>query len=342
MSQTLIITGMHRSGTSLTASFIQALGINLGENFFAADIFNAKGYFEDLDFLEFQRTILQNCCRQGEAGWTDWGWTESEWLDRDNFHNYIEPAKELIASRHQKSAFWGWKDPRTSLMLDFWEQLLPEARFLLVYRLPWDVADSILRLNSGIFTEHPEYPLKVWAFYNRHLLDFYARHSDRCILVNINTLLQSPTRLVELLETKLNLKVASDYEPARLKEIYDSSLFNSLGRQHPLVQLLQHIAPQYFSLLADLDRVADIPSDFSQEPTSGNISHPECLPLLLYRQAFENQGQLQNLYRQIQQDKIELESQIVQLKQENAILKSSKVWKLHRALSKIKKLAKIN
>ena len=96
-------------------------------------------------------------------------------------------------------------------MLDFWQQLLPEARYLLVYRLPWDVADSILRLNSGIFTEHPEYPLKVWTFYNRHLLDFYARHSARCILVNINTLLQSPTRLVELLETKLNLKVASDY-----------------------------------------------------------------------------------------------------------------------------------
>jgi hypothetical protein len=47
----LIVTGMHRSGTSLLASFLRAAGINLGENLYPADSANPLGYFEDLDFL---------------------------------------------------------------------------------------------------------------------------------------------------------------------------------------------------------------------------------------------------------------------------------------------------
>lgn len=82
MSLTIIVTGMHRSGTSLTASFLKAIGVNVGDNFFPADRHNIKGYFEDLDFLEFQRTVLADCCPRRERGTPDWGWTESERLDR--------------------------------------------------------------------------------------------------------------------------------------------------------------------------------------------------------------------------------------------------------------------
>jgi predicted O-methyltransferase YrrM len=251
---------MHRSGTSLTASFLQTLGVNVGDRLYEADRSNQKGYFEDIDFLEFQRQVLMASCQPDEPGWPDWGWTESEQLNKQNFANYKQRAQELIANRTGSQAVWGWKDPRTTLMLDFWHELLPSAHYILVYRFPWDVADSILRLNAPIFLEHPDYALKIWLFYNRQLLDFYVRHRDACLLVSVNGFLKDTSRLVELMRDRFSLSLSGDNSVNAIASIYDEQLFGSLDWAHPLVQLVSKIAPECISLLAELDRVADLPS----------------------------------------------------------------------------------
>jgi hypothetical protein len=260
----LIITGMHRSGTSLTASFLQTLGVNVGDRLYEADRANQKGYFEDVDFLEFQRQVLQASCNPDEPGWPDWGWTESEQLNKPNFANYQEKAQTLIANRINSQAIWGWKDPRTTLMLDFWHDLLPEACYVLVYRFPWDVADSILRLDEPIFTKHPDYALRTWHFYNQQLLDFYVRHRDRCILVSINGFLENTLRLLELMRDRFALSIHDDNSKDTITNLYDANLFGSLDWQHPLVQLMSKISPECLSLLEELDRVADLPSYFDR------------------------------------------------------------------------------
>ena len=35
------------------------------------------------------------------------------------------------------------------------------------------------------FLRNPEYANRIWAFYNRRLRDFYVKHADRCLLVNL-------------------------------------------------------------------------------------------------------------------------------------------------------------
>ena len=67
MSNVLIVTGMHRSGTSLTASFVRSLGIDVGDNLLSPDAYNPKGYFEDVAFVELQRSMLQACCNFEEV-----------------------------------------------------------------------------------------------------------------------------------------------------------------------------------------------------------------------------------------------------------------------------------
>ncbi|HIK33394.1 MAG TPA: glycosyltransferase [Oscillatoriales cyanobacterium M59_W2019_021] len=281
MSEVLIITGMHRSGTSLMASFIQNLGIDLGNNLLEADKHNPKGYFEDVDFVEFQRSILPACCNLEEAGWQDWGWTQSETIDRAKLTDYREMAQALIDRRQpEERNLWGWKDPRTSLLLDFWDELLPEARYLFVYRYPWDVVDSIVRLHSVAFHERPHYALQIWAFYNRHLLNFYDRHPDRCLLVNINSILENPSLLVDRLQTKFNLNLTNP-NPENLKELYNSRLFGTLKTSHPLIQTIGDRTPQYLDLLSNLDRSADIPSSYATQPIEMAKNFPESLPLSL-------------------------------------------------------------
>ena len=46
----LIIAGMHRSGTSLTASLFQSLGVNIGEKLLGPELGNIRGHFEDIAF----------------------------------------------------------------------------------------------------------------------------------------------------------------------------------------------------------------------------------------------------------------------------------------------------
>lgn len=265
MSLTLIVTGMHRSGTSLVASFIQAIGVNLGERFFPSDYLNVKGYFEDLDFLEFQREVLRNSCRNEEIGWHDWGWTTSEFLDYSKFSEYTEPAKQLIKSRQEQLEIWGWKDPRTTLMLDFWHQLLPEVKYLFVYRYPWDVLNSIVRPNSLVFAERPDYALKAWGFYNRHLLKFYQEHSEQSILVNVSAIIEQPERLVKLLKNKLNLQIPdSDWE-AKFKQIYDWRIFTTLPWQSSVVEHIYNKYSECLTLLTELEAAADLSDTFSLE-----------------------------------------------------------------------------
>ena len=59
------------------------------------------------------------------------------------------PAASLEAPGHRRDIdLWGWKDPRTSLLLTFWDSLLDEARYLFVYRHPVDVLSSLVRRRS--------------------------------------------------------------------------------------------------------------------------------------------------------------------------------------------------
>src|SRR5689334_14926006 len=96
----IIVTGMHRSGTSLTASLLSAAGVNMGGNLLPADAHNPDGYFEDVEFLELNRTILQQAVEPGEKGHADWGWTESERLDNSRIAAFEEEARRLLAARY--------------------------------------------------------------------------------------------------------------------------------------------------------------------------------------------------------------------------------------------------
>ncbi|USR91522.1 glycosyltransferase [Phormidium yuhuli AB48] len=279
MFQPLIITGMHRSGTSLVASLIQAAGVHLGDRFVEADSHNAPGYFEDEDIVGFQRWLLQSITPDNEEGWHDWGWTVSDPIHSQDLTAFEGKARQLIRERLQLNQPWGWKDPRTSLLLDFWYRQLPEAKFVLVYRHPWDVADSMRRLQAPIFQEHPDWLLQIWAYYNRHLWDFYRRHGDRCLLVHSNAVLEQPQQFSQLLRDKLEIPLETDLTPERVAEIYQPHLFHTLDYHHPFAESVRQRASRHLLWLAELNHLADLPQDIPQD----GETHPS-LPLTVSRQ----------------------------------------------------------
>ncbi|MEO1087367.1 MAG: sulfotransferase family protein, partial [Acidobacteriota bacterium] len=72
----------------MLTSIMAASGVHVGESLVPADQHNRKGYFEDVDFLSLNRRMLSECCDANDGGHPDWGWTESETLDRSRFSAY--------------------------------------------------------------------------------------------------------------------------------------------------------------------------------------------------------------------------------------------------------------
>ena len=269
----VIITGMHRSGTSLAASILSSLAIDVGKELLTADSNNARGYFEDVEFLELHRAILSACCSANDGGHPDWGWTENESLDPDSFNRYRQEAVDLLSKRSVIATPWGWKDPRTSLLLDFWDELLPDARYIFLYRYPWDVADSMQRLGADVFLRNPDYGYRIWQYYNRRIRDFYRKHPDRCLLISSNALPNSSSEFRRLIVEKLGVNVSD----AEISDIHEEELLSVTGGCDPLIDLIGLVMPGCIELLRELDNLADISAKerWQARPVSSRLGRPD-------------------------------------------------------------------
>ena len=190
---------MHRSGTSLTAAILASAGIDMGDHLLGADGANPRGHFEDVDFLLFhQRSLAANG------------------VSTDGFVADAEPevpalmlaeANDIVAARRAKGRPWGWKEPRTVLFLEFWERLLPEARFVFVFRRPWEVLDSLFRRGNAEFLAEPRLALGVWRHYNERILRFARRATGRCLVVEAAHVVDDQAGFAATVRTRLDLPV---------------------------------------------------------------------------------------------------------------------------------------
>ncbi|WP_052331051.1 sulfotransferase [Planktothrix agardhii] len=301
-----IITGMHRSGTSLTASILQSAGVNIGRRLMEATEFNAKGYFENPDFFEFHLDAFR------ALGVNIDGWTLEENLQINA--PLIDRAKYIV-EQNGLSSVWGWQEPRTTLFLDFWAKLLPEARFLLIYRSPWEVADSLYRRGDEMFQSQPELAIKYWQHYNQKILNFYNREQHRCLLTNLKTIVQYQNAYIDTINHKFNVDLSHPAPTA-----YDPSLLRteiSSNSQRPT--LIDHYFPEAIELYQELEGRGWHPE---QTP---DFSWQELLKPSLYKtwafQEWVNLRQLEienkSLKSQLQEEQVELEeAKVIQAESE--------------------------
>lgn len=198
MGHVLAITGMHRSGTSMVAHYLQLCGINIGEHLHPADRGNPKGYFEDEELLNLHKDILVTF---GLPAFP----TEDEQLSQKIPEKFKLFAQQIIHER-KKLTRWGWKDCRTSLFLDFWKDLIPEINVLFLYRHPVGVVDSLLRRNTDkIIQRDSSIAFKSWQLHNQRIMRFYFQNQPHCFIVDIDDLIQNPNAAFPQIFSKLNL-----------------------------------------------------------------------------------------------------------------------------------------
>lgn len=209
----LVLCGMHRSGTSLTASLLAAAGLHLGDELLAASSGNERGHFEDLGILSFHRTVLVS------NGLLSEGYTTQDTIVIPE--GLRAEAAGHVAARGSQERAWGWKEPRTTLFLDFWREMLPAARFVLVFRRPWEVVDSLLRRNESTFHWNPAFAIDVWLHYNQRLLDFAERHPGKTLVCELTQVVAHPESVFDSIRQRFGLPLAEPtvcYEPRLLRQ----------------------------------------------------------------------------------------------------------------------------
>ncbi|HEU4831000.1 MAG TPA: hypothetical protein VFS65_02420, partial [Candidatus Saccharimonadales bacterium] len=127
------------------------MGIDFGndEELIAGDSYNERGYHENKDLSYLGEEIL--IALGGDhmrPPFLEPGWETFSLLD-----SFRAKAKLLVETKFRKSHAWGWKDPRTSLLLPFWRQIFQPTHYIITIRNPLAVAESLLRRN-GIAIRH--------------------------------------------------------------------------------------------------------------------------------------------------------------------------------------------
>lgn len=160
-SRAIVVLGMHRNGTSVLTRGLKTLGVYIGDNFLEARPDNPTGYWEDKKIVDINERVL----KVFGLGW------ESIVLIKD--HQWQEPALRSLhieAVSHLQSDFlshplWGFKDPRTILVLPFWHSIIQSQGvddcYIIAIRNPLSVASSLrLRQNMDALKSH-----LLWLLY---------------------------------------------------------------------------------------------------------------------------------------------------------------------------------
>ncbi len=175
----IVVIGMHRSGTSMCSNMLHMLGADMAESIHAAPA-NAKGHWERPRLVDMNDAIFGFFRRQ-------WGSPShvldlpEHWLSDPRVHEVRARAAEWLRPRLGALRPFGFKDPRTTILLPFWRQVFAEIgaepRYVFCIRDPAQVARS-LQVRDGMERGQAEYR---WLTYNLEAIDAVAG-TPVCIL----------------------------------------------------------------------------------------------------------------------------------------------------------------
>ncbi len=217
------VLGMHRAGTSALARSLMCLDVGLGDNLLAGGEDNPKGFFEDLDVLSLNEKLLE---RIG-LNWASITLIDPKELTGEKHADLFEKAVNIVNEHTSKLASWGFKDPRVSRLLPFWQKVFEHlglsAAYLICLRNPISVARSLRTRNNFPAT----WSHLMW------LLHYYSAFRNTegkpSLVVDYDLLLSEPRMQIERIASFLGRGVDEFEERIRsfANDFLDSKLCHS-------------------------------------------------------------------------------------------------------------------
>ncbi len=296
----VVVLGMHRSGTSLCAHILSAMGIDMADDI-GATRGNDKGHWERWEIVEFHDRVLELFNRGYFGPFHDFPLPVAWWADP----RVRQIKGEIVAFLKQRmgEGDFGFKDPRAVRLMPLWHQIFNDLnlvpKIVLCLRNPAQVARS-LNAREGIDIDIGEYRWLV------HMADFfrYSGSFDVCTieyeewftnpLANFESLRAFLDLQWQQSESDLGLVLSGIVDPALRHDSTDHT-----AATHPLVRSLYELASDAAAARGPRGQI-DIVSQFVdfqrlQEP---------------FQRAFERTADMAAKFPQLEQEAAALRSAV--------------------------------
>lgn len=229
-SGAICVLGAPRSGTSLTTRILNILSVDLGPEgklMAPAQGNNPTGFWEHAGIAAVNEDILATL---GGAPRQRWRWPPplpEGWQSDPRLEPLRQTARATLQQSFASRPLWGWKDPRTSLTLPFWQEVLAQttqvekrARYVICVRHPQDVAAS-LKARDGMPAEES---FELWL---RYMSDALAHTEGQpCLCVSYESYFEDWEAQAKRLAAFLRLPPPNDEQRAAIAAHLDRTLWH--------------------------------------------------------------------------------------------------------------------
>jgi len=194
-------------------------GLYLGpdEDLLPARNENEAGFWENAYFVAINEELLS----QMESGWDLPPESFDLPVDNSRYQGLVKKTREVI-DRFANQEPWGWKDPRNSLTLPFWETILPDLKLVVCVRNPIEVVQSLNKRNNT----SDAFGYNLWLAYYRRLL--FTTNPQRRVFTHYDSFFMDPLSELRRLMTFLDMPV-SDKTLREACQTVSSSLRHNLS-----------------------------------------------------------------------------------------------------------------
>lgn len=244
----VVITGFHRSGTSLIGGAMRALGMWFDdEHLIPGDDDNPKGYFEDARVVQLNGRILEALNQH----WATPAFDITHPQHARKLLNEYVSACDILKDFNAHSNAWVIKDPRISLTLPVWRDALrlvePTREFyqITLLRDPMACAVSQQKRNSRepgyrndllhITGADLDETLMSWITHNLSILEVAAIKGPDGVapfIVPFSEVLADPAATLNAMASHLNCKLAK----LEVEKYVDSFVDPDLNRSEKKIE----------------------------------------------------------------------------------------------------------
>src|SRR6058998_2057901 len=250
---------------------------------------NPDGFWEHLGFVALNDDVLH------ELGGA---WDLPPKADESFTSSRLDPLRlkaRLLIERFDSESVWGWKDPRNSLTLPFWQQLFPRLKTLIMVRNPLEAAHSMRKRNGSSYS----FGLRLWEIYNRRLIE--AVNGKQRLVTHYDLFFQEPEFELRRITDFIGLP---DVQVASAAALVTTRRRNTHFTVEQLIDA--RVAPEvielYRGLIAEASRTRDGKASMANARQATKQNEPNLLPGSVTRlNAFvpERIAQIEDLYREL-------------------------------------------
>ena len=247
LRKVILILGMHRSGTSFFAGYLDHIGIYGGQDLMQSAFDNPYGFFENNKIVSLNNKILE----QLGASW------ENPIIEESKLHSkYIEEIlhtelHDIFNTEFKGEKITYIKDPRISLLFPLWYKVLTRLNIipyiLLPLRDPGQVYSSLNQRNKTPRN-------KSMLLYSEYIYqaEKNTRHTTR-LLVNYESLDKTPSITID----KLNVFISKHIAPIYSTKTNIENVFKKSNKKYDLTEStleipIEKIAYEIYSSLSAL------------------------------------------------------------------------------------------